>query len=79
MNPARTLGPAVASGYYKGIWVYFIGPVIGTLLAAWAYNLIQLTDRPVYESSSPFSFRLRRLRSNEVQLPVKNTLDLDLT
>lgn len=76
MNPARTIGPAVASGSYKGIWVYIIGPVTGTLLGAWSYNLIQMTDRPIHAISPPFSFKLRRLRSNDVQLPVKNTFDV---
>ncbi|KAI5340983.1 hypothetical protein L3X38_020257 [Prunus dulcis] len=41
MNPARTIGPAIASTYYKGIWVYVVGPVIGTLLGSWSYNFIR--------------------------------------
>ncbi|VAI49379.1 unnamed protein product [Triticum turgidum subsp. durum] len=31
MNPARTLGPALASNRYPGLWLYFLGPVLGTL------------------------------------------------
>jgi aquaporin TIP len=45
MNPARSLGPAVAGGEYTGIWVYFIGPVIGATLAAVAYDLGVLRRR----------------------------------
>ncbi len=30
MNPARSLGPAVANNYYEHLWIYFAGPVIGT-------------------------------------------------
>uniref|UniRef100_A0A7N2L083 Uncharacterized protein n=1 Tax=Quercus lobata TaxID=97700 RepID=A0A7N2L083_QUELO len=41
MNPARTIGPALASATYKGIWVYVVGPVIRTLLGAYTYNLIR--------------------------------------
>jgi len=32
-NPARSLGPAVISGVWQGWWVYWAGPVLGTLLA----------------------------------------------
>jgi MIP family channel proteins len=32
-NPARTLGPALASGYFTNLYVYFVGPVIGALAA----------------------------------------------
>jgi glycerol uptake facilitator-like aquaporin len=41
LNPARTLGPAVAADIYGNIWVYFAGPVLGALAAAvlWRYFL----------------------------------------
>ena len=32
-NPARTLGPAVIAGLWSGWWVYWLGPVLGALLA----------------------------------------------
>ncbi|MFQ5576194.1 MAG: aquaporin [Anaerolineae bacterium] len=38
VNPARTLGPAVASGNYSDIWLYFVGPALGGILAALLYN-----------------------------------------
>ena len=38
LNPARTLGPAIASGNFADIWLYFIGPVVGGVLAAALYN-----------------------------------------
>ncbi|XP_022741039.1 aquaporin NIP2-1-like [Durio zibethinus] len=62
MNPARTIGPALACAEYKGIWVYVVGPVIGTLTVAWSYNLIRMTDKPVHAISPlSFSFKLRRM------------------
>ena len=32
-NPARSVGPAVVSGEWRGWWIYWIGPLIGTLVA----------------------------------------------
>jgi glycerol uptake facilitator-like aquaporin len=39
MNPARSLGPAFASGNFTAFWIYLIGPIIGSLFAVpiWRY------------------------------------------
>src|SRR6185369_3984308 len=34
MNPARTLGSAVGAQFWMALWIYFIAPPIGMLLAA---------------------------------------------
>ena len=34
MNPAPTLGSAVAASLWTGLWVYFTAPVLAMLLAA---------------------------------------------
>lgn len=61
MNPARTLGPAIASASYKGIWVYLVGPVTGALLGAWSYSAIQETDKAASAISlSSLSLNQRR-------------------
>ena len=41
MNPARSLGPALAAGEWTDFWVYLVGPVTGATLGAAAYQLIR--------------------------------------
>lgn len=38
LNPARSLGPAVASGIFEGQAVYWIGPLVGAVVAALLYD-----------------------------------------
>lgn len=33
-NPARALGPALIAGNLKGQWVYWLGPMLGAIVAA---------------------------------------------
>lgn len=74
MNPARTLGPAVASQKYDSIWIYLIGPVMGTLMGSFSYNFIRLNEKPssaqmdggsAHKHKLP-SLKLRRLQSQEM-------------
>jgi glycerol uptake facilitator-like aquaporin len=39
MNPARTFASALPGGLWHGLWVYFVGPAAGMLLAVEAYRL----------------------------------------
>lgn len=32
MNPARAFGPAVMAGHWDYHWVYWLGPLLGSLL-----------------------------------------------
>jgi len=42
LNPARWLGPALASGTYGDFWIYLAGPVIGAIAAAFGYRWLVL-------------------------------------
>jgi len=37
-NPARSFGPALVSGDWHGWWIYWLGPLVGTVLAVTAYR-----------------------------------------
>jgi MIP family channel proteins len=41
MNPARSFGPALASGTWTHFWIYVAGPVAGTSLGALAYQFVR--------------------------------------
>ena len=46
MNPARSFGPALASGTWTDFWIYVIGPVCGAALGAFAYQLVRAPRTP---------------------------------
>lgn len=41
LNPARTLGPALVGHVWSALWVYFIAPPLGMLLAAEVYARVK--------------------------------------
>lgn len=41
MNPARSFGPALASGQWTDFWIYIVGPVVGAAIGAFAYQLVR--------------------------------------
>ncbi len=40
MNPARWIGPALFSGHLGDVALYWIGPVVGAVLAAFVYDYV---------------------------------------
>lgn len=45
MNPARSFGPALASGFWSNHFVYWVGPIIGSVVAALVYNNLLLNKK----------------------------------
>ncbi|KAL8248741.1 hypothetical protein R6Q59_005609 [Mikania micrantha] len=68
MNPARTIGPALASNEYKSIWVYIVGPIAGTLSGAMCYRFIRSTNEPEDAISS---IKFQRVKSIDEHVGVK--------
>jgi aquaporin Z len=45
MNPARSIGPALVGGHLENFWLYWIGPILGAVAAAFLYsNVLEKSD-----------------------------------
>uniref|UniRef100_A0A3B4A5N1 Aquaporin-4 n=1 Tax=Periophthalmus magnuspinnatus TaxID=409849 RepID=A0A3B4A5N1_9GOBI len=47
MNPARSFGPAVVTLTFKNHWIYWLGPILGGILAAGLYEYLYCPDPDV--------------------------------
>jgi aquaporin Z len=61
-NPARSLGPSIISGNWEGWWIYWAGPIIGTLIASIACSALakKITEAKLYHFDSEEDRLLRR-------------------
>ncbi|KAF2132403.1 aquaporin [Dothidotthia symphoricarpi CBS 119687] len=51
LNPARSFGPSVILGrFYSYHWIYWVGPLLGSLVAVIFYRLIKVLE---YETANP--------------------------
>jgi len=51
LNPARSFAPAVVNHYfYDYHWIYWLGPILGALLAAAFYRFIKMLE---YTTANP--------------------------
>lgn len=46
MNPARSLGPAVAAGIWDAHWIYWLAPILGAVAGAWTYETLRSARSP---------------------------------
>jgi aquaporin Z len=62
-NPARSFGPSVISGQWDGWWIYWIGPMVGMLLAVLACSFLakRITVAKLYYFDSDHDRLFRRM------------------
>jgi glycerol uptake facilitator protein len=82
VNPARTFGPYLATSIFGGstpwseLWIYWVGPLVGGVLAALAYDLIAQPERPAEPGGSQGTageVRGRRVITDDQQLTQSRT------
>ncbi|KAI3827771.1 hypothetical protein L1987_01854 [Smallanthus sonchifolius] len=53
MNPARSLGPAIVSFNYQGLWIYLTAPTLGAICGAFMLRMLKPCASLTSSSSSP--------------------------
>lgn len=46
MNPARSLGPAMAANLWDSHWLYWVAPISAMIAAAWLYDYLRHAEPP---------------------------------
>ncbi|XP_052206902.1 probable aquaporin NIP7-1 [Diospyros lotus] len=53
LNPARSLGPAIVSWKFDGVWIYLIAPTAGAVAGAFLFHALRLQRHPCCAISAP--------------------------
>jgi aquaporin Z len=66
-NPARSLGPAIISGQWDGWWIYWVGPLIGSIAACLVCSFLakRITVAKLYYFDSDHDRVFRRMSPPE--------------
>jgi MIP family channel proteins len=52
-NPARSLGPAVIGGIWRGHWIYWVAPILGMITGMKLYDLLRPSTTSAQSLSDP--------------------------
>lgn len=74
-NPARSFGPAVISGQWNGWWIYWIGPLIGAMVASLACSRLakRITEAKLYHFDGHHPGLLRRIGKSKIKAGPKES------
>ena len=68
MNPARTFGPAVVSGFWELHWIYWLAPIVGGIIAGVIMNYVFVNKaEPKTKSASRSTSKSQDLEQYEKQ------------
>ncbi|XP_018423499.1 PREDICTED: aquaporin-4-like [Nanorana parkeri] len=67
MNPARSLGTSLVFNHWESHWIYWIGPMMGGILAAFVYQYLFCPDPEIQLQAS---FKRPQNQEESVQLTV---------
>ncbi|KAL9979977.1 hypothetical protein ACROYT_G008504 [Oculina patagonica] len=65
MNPARSLGPAVIMNSWKDHWIYWVAPIIGSLLATCTYQLLFAQKRTNQNTLQSDNYTVEMMDQND--------------
>lgn len=59
INPARSFGPALVMNVWDNHWIYWVGPIIGGILAPILYNFVFFPEEESYSESPQADINLK--------------------
>ncbi|XP_077340437.1 aquaporin-5-like [Lithobates pipiens] len=65
MNPARSFGPALIVGNFTSHWIFWIGPMVGAILASLIYNYVLCPQEQTFREK--LAILLGKMPSIEVE------------